>query len=168
MRLGIIKYYSPERGFGFVRPENGGASVFFYSDVLQHARVEGIATGLKVYFETAADPRRGTEWVEKMKPAGAPIASKGTTPQCRQARFKHHTRAPLTRSARRSAMVGGGRQSVTERLTASRSHLIEALAVSPMGHAVLVHIQPGRRRPGFFVRVAPRAAQWENSLSHQP
>ena len=80
MQLGMIKYYSPERGFGFVQPENGGASVFFHSEVLKRARIEGVALGSKVYFETAADPRRGTEWVEKVKPAGAPIASKGTTP----------------------------------------------------------------------------------------
>ena len=67
MQLGTIKYYSPERGFGFVRPESGGASVFFHSDVLQHARIDGIATGLKVYFETAADLRRGTEWIERVE-----------------------------------------------------------------------------------------------------
>ena len=43
----------------------------------------------------------------KVKPEGAPIASNGTTAKCWQARFKHHTRAAWTRSARRSAIVGG-------------------------------------------------------------
>ena len=66
-QLGTIKYCSPERGFGFVHPERGGASVFFDFRVLQRARIEGITPGLKVYFETADDPRRGTEWVEKVE-----------------------------------------------------------------------------------------------------
>ena len=67
MQLGTIKYCSPERGFGFVRPESGGVSVFFHFSVFQRARIEGVTPGVKVYFETDADPRRGTEWVEKVE-----------------------------------------------------------------------------------------------------
>lgn len=66
-QLGTLRYYCPERGFGFVRPERGGASVFLHSGVLQRASIEGITLGSKVYFETASDLRRGTEWVEKLE-----------------------------------------------------------------------------------------------------
>jgi cold shock CspA family protein len=40
--------------------------VFLHSEVLQRASIEGITVGSKVYFETASDFRRGTEWVEKL------------------------------------------------------------------------------------------------------
>ena len=37
MQLGTVRYYSPERGFGFVWPESGGASIFVHFSVFQRA-----------------------------------------------------------------------------------------------------------------------------------
>ncbi|MBG0799895.1 cold-shock protein [Methylocystis sp. L43] len=75
MQLGTVRYYSPERGFGFVRPESGGASIFVHFSVFQRAGIENITPGSKVYFETGADPRRGTEWVEEVELASLRVRS---------------------------------------------------------------------------------------------
>jgi len=56
--LGTVKAYNPDRGFGFISPDDGGADVFVHIKEVQ-SDVEFLATGDRVTFEVAMDPKRG-------------------------------------------------------------------------------------------------------------
>ncbi|PAY05444.1 cold-shock protein [Bradyrhizobium sp. UFLA03-84] len=57
MATGTIKKWIDERGFGFVKPDDGGADVFLHISALpQGAQIE---VGMRLSFEVAPDPRSG-------------------------------------------------------------------------------------------------------------
>lgn len=50
---GTVKWYSPEKRFGFVAVEGGQREVFVHADVLQRSRLAGLAEGQRVALEVA-------------------------------------------------------------------------------------------------------------------
>lgn len=50
---GTVKWFSPERGYGFVVPDDGGDNVFVHSDVLRRAGVGSIDTDQRVSLSVA-------------------------------------------------------------------------------------------------------------------
>jgi cold shock protein len=50
---GSVKWFSPERGYGFVTPDDGGDNVFFNSDVLRRAGIQSIDTDQRVSVSVA-------------------------------------------------------------------------------------------------------------------
>jgi CspA family cold shock protein len=57
MPRGKIKMYNDDKGFGFIRPDNGDPDVFFHVSSLREG--EEIAIGKEVTFETGVDPKSG-------------------------------------------------------------------------------------------------------------
>ena len=53
MQNGKIKMFNDERGFGFIRPENGDADVFFHITALREG--DEITVGKAVTFEMGVD-----------------------------------------------------------------------------------------------------------------
>jgi CspA family cold shock protein len=45
---GLVKWYSPEKGFGFITPESGGKDVFVHVTALQRSGVSVLAEGQRV------------------------------------------------------------------------------------------------------------------------
>jgi CspA family cold shock protein len=52
---GAIMTYFEEKGFGFLRPENGGKDIFFHVSRLQQAQPTDLVPGTKVLFELGMD-----------------------------------------------------------------------------------------------------------------
>jgi cold shock protein len=50
---GSVKWFSPERGYGFIVPDDGGDNVFVHSDVLRRAGVQSIDTDQRVSVSVA-------------------------------------------------------------------------------------------------------------------
>jgi CspA family cold shock protein len=57
MPRGKIKMYNDDKGFGFIRPDNGDPDVFFHVSSLREG--DEVAIGKEVTFETGVDPKSG-------------------------------------------------------------------------------------------------------------
>jgi CspA family cold shock protein len=62
---GTVKWFKPDKGFGFVTPDDGDRDVFVHRTVLQRAGLQQLESGQKVKMrvQTAAKGREAT-WIE--------------------------------------------------------------------------------------------------------
>lgn len=58
----VVKWYNPDKGFGFVSPAGGGADVFLHATALQRSGVQGLNEGQSVRVRVAQG-RKGLEVV---------------------------------------------------------------------------------------------------------
>ncbi len=54
MNTGIVKWFDPIKGFGFIGPEDGGKDVFVHQSALGGG---GLQEGQKVSFDTEKTPK---------------------------------------------------------------------------------------------------------------
>lgn len=59
MRInGTVKFFNAAKGFGFIKPDNGGKDVFVHVTALEFAGIHGLNEGDKVSF-VLEDDRKG-------------------------------------------------------------------------------------------------------------
>ncbi len=51
MTNGIVKWFTPTKGYGFIEPETGGKDVFVHISAVQKAGLRNLNEGQKVGFE---------------------------------------------------------------------------------------------------------------------
>ncbi len=59
-RAGTVKWYSPEKGFGFIAPDNGEKDVFVHATALTRSGLSVLVEGQKVFVE-CVQGRKGLE-----------------------------------------------------------------------------------------------------------
>jgi len=52
---GTVKWFSTEKGYGFVKPENGKKDIFIHISALQAAGLSGLKENQKIAFEVAKE-----------------------------------------------------------------------------------------------------------------
>ncbi|PYE86510.1 cold-shock protein [Phyllobacterium leguminum] len=57
-QTGLVKFFNTEKGFGFIKPDNGGPDIFVHISAVQASGLTGLADNQKVTFDTEPD-RRG-------------------------------------------------------------------------------------------------------------
>ena len=55
MATGIVKWFNPTKGFGFIQPEAGGADVFVHISALERAEISTLNEGQRVSYEVATN-----------------------------------------------------------------------------------------------------------------
>ncbi len=55
MANGIVKWFNPTKGFGFIQPEEGGTDVFVHISALERAGISQLNEGQRVSYELATD-----------------------------------------------------------------------------------------------------------------
>lgn len=51
MSTGTVKWFNPEKGYGFIVPEDGGKDVFVHISAVQSAGLDSLREGQKVEYE---------------------------------------------------------------------------------------------------------------------
>lgn len=55
MATGIVKWFNPNKGFGFIQPDQGGSDVFVHISALERAGLSTLNEGQKLSYELATN-----------------------------------------------------------------------------------------------------------------
>jgi CspA family cold shock protein len=56
-QTGTVKFFNNDKGFGFIKPDDGGADIFVHISAVQASGLNGLSENQKVKFETEPDNR---------------------------------------------------------------------------------------------------------------
>lgn len=59
MATGMVKFFDPTRGFGFIQPDNGSTDIFVHISAVEQAGMGSLDKGQKVGFDIIQDSRSG-------------------------------------------------------------------------------------------------------------
>ena len=56
---GVVKWFNPQKGFGFIQPNDGGGDVFVHISAVERAGLAGLDEGQAVSYDIEQDRRSG-------------------------------------------------------------------------------------------------------------
>jgi len=65
MATGIVKWFNPDKGFGFIQPEGGSKDVFVHISAVQRAGMGTLTEGQRVSFDVVTE--RGKQAASNLK-----------------------------------------------------------------------------------------------------
>ncbi|WP_024521093.1 cold-shock protein [Bradyrhizobium sp. Tv2a-2] len=66
MAMGIVKWFNPTKGYGFIRPDDGGPDVFVHISAVERAGHNTLPEGVKISYELVPG-RSGKISAEKLR-----------------------------------------------------------------------------------------------------
>src|SRR3954467_7601797 len=69
MPTGTVKWFNPQKGFGFIQPDDGGNDVFVHISEVERAGLVTLNDGQRVSFDVETGRRR---WRDRRRPASQP------------------------------------------------------------------------------------------------
>lgn len=72
MLTGVVVLYNDSKGFGFIRPDDGGTDVFVHIKAAREGGIEDLAVGDRLQFLVERDERSGKPRAAEIRPA-APV-----------------------------------------------------------------------------------------------
>lgn len=67
MATGTVKWFNPEKGYGFIQPDEGRNDVFVHISALERAGLRTLADGQKIKYDLEED-RRGRSSAVNLEP----------------------------------------------------------------------------------------------------
>ncbi|CAN5475604.1 cold-shock protein [soil metagenome] len=68
MITGTVKFFNPDKGFGFIAPESGGADAFVHISAVERAGMSTLTENQRVSYELEQD-KRGKMAAVNLQPA---------------------------------------------------------------------------------------------------
>jgi CspA family cold shock protein len=59
MAMGTVKWFNPEKGYGFIQPDDGQRDVFVHISAVERSGLRSLQEGQKISFEITTDRRTG-------------------------------------------------------------------------------------------------------------
>ncbi len=66
---GTVKWFNPQKGFGFIEPNNGGNDVFVHISAVERAGMHTLKEGQVISFDLQRDPKKGKDSAANLKEA---------------------------------------------------------------------------------------------------
>ena len=67
MAIGTVKWFNPQKGFGFIQPDDGGKDAFVHISAVERAGMTDLREGQKISFELVTDKRSGKMSADKLQ-----------------------------------------------------------------------------------------------------
>jgi CspA family cold shock protein len=67
MIVGTVKWYNPQKGFGFIQPDDGGKDAFVHISAVERAGLNDLREGQKISYELVTDKRSGKMSADKLQ-----------------------------------------------------------------------------------------------------
>ncbi len=67
MATGTVKWFNPQKGFGFIQPDNGGKDVFVHISAVEKSGIGNLIEGQKIEFDIQSE--RGKESAHNLRKA---------------------------------------------------------------------------------------------------
>ena len=68
-QTGIVKWFSDQRSFGFIAPDDGGQDVFVHASAVNKAGLRTLGEGQKIRYEIQRDPKTGKNSAAELQEA---------------------------------------------------------------------------------------------------
>jgi CspA family cold shock protein len=69
MTIGTVKWFNPQKGYGFIQPDDGSRDVFVHISAVEQAGMQDLREGQKLNFDILADRRTGKSSAGNLKAA---------------------------------------------------------------------------------------------------
>jgi CspA family cold shock protein len=67
MTTGTVKWYNPQKGYGFIQPDDGGKDAFVHVSAVERAGMSDLREGQKISFELVSDARSGKTSADQLQ-----------------------------------------------------------------------------------------------------
>jgi CspA family cold shock protein len=67
MQTGKIKWFNPEKGFGFIRPDDGTEDIFLHISAVEEAGLAILQPGQNVKFRLEENSRNGKKFATSLE-----------------------------------------------------------------------------------------------------
>jgi cold shock protein len=108
MKTGTVKWFNSRKGYGFIKPADGGFDVYVHVGAVERAGIGELKEGQTISFDIVEDERTGEIFAENLSllPDGREAAPGAAAESVRQ-----RLPFPLSGMARQSvARIGGARR----------------------------------------------------------
>ena len=66
-QTGTVKWFSDQKGFGFIQPYSGGDDVFVHISAVESAGMRTLKEGLRISYDLQHDPKKGKNSAANLK-----------------------------------------------------------------------------------------------------
>mgnify|MGYP001549159096 CR=1 FL=1 len=87
MANGVVKWFNPAKGFGFIQPDDGGKDVFVHIAAVERSGLSGLNEGDQVAYELEEDRRSGKTSAGNLRVTGHGAVPAGGAPRRPQRSF---------------------------------------------------------------------------------